>query len=170
MGAAASATAAPILYNINFTGGSPLPTSGQFTYDSATEQFSAFIVTWNAVSFNLTAAANDPNVTGTCNTAAANSADYFSYLNGNGCATKVWDGTTNLGLNLFFVGSHTATDRASAAAIVPMFFPLLTITSGGFTISEAPEPSSLVLMLAGGALVAWRRRNRNTHFQGTSQP
>jgi hypothetical protein len=49
-GAAASLSASPVLYNFNFTGGSPNAT-GSFDYDSSTNMFSNVIVTWSGVQF-----------------------------------------------------------------------------------------------------------------------
>ena len=52
--------AAQITYNIEFTTTSgTAPSSGSFAYDPSTG-FSAFIVQWEGVTFNLTSAANAP--------------------------------------------------------------------------------------------------------------
>lgn len=164
--AAASATAAPVAYNITFTetSGGTAPTSGSFLYDSATETFSSFIIEWNARSFDLTSSANSPAVSGPCNTAAANSADFFTYLAGaTPCASRVWNASevaTTFSFRSFSLGGGR--------------FPIASATSpdglidasgrGAFSVSlagaatEVPEPSSWVLMLSGGTLVAWRRR------------
>jgi len=40
--------------------GTLLPTSGSFTYDSTADTFSDFDVTWNGVTYDLTASANSP--------------------------------------------------------------------------------------------------------------
>ena len=58
---AASANADSINYTIQFTTTSgTAPTSGSFTYDSATSLFSNFLVEWDIYNFDLTAAANAP--------------------------------------------------------------------------------------------------------------
>jgi hypothetical protein len=41
-------------------GPGPLPTSGSFTYDDSTNQFSSFQVVWEGNAFDLTASANSP--------------------------------------------------------------------------------------------------------------
>jgi len=87
VGAAAPASAA-MLYNINFTGGSPNAT-GSFLYDSGTPAFTNFIVTYNGHTNDLTAAANNPNLFGTCDTAAPNAADFFAALQGT-CGPMLW--------------------------------------------------------------------------------
>lgn len=53
-------------YDISFTltSGTLLPTSGSFTYDSTTPQFTNFIVDWDSLVFNLTSSANNPTVVG----------------------------------------------------------------------------------------------------------
>lgn len=99
VGAPASVSAAPILYNIHFTtsgiGLSGIgPSSGSFLYDSATTRFASFTVQWNSLSFDLTSSANAPKVSGACDTANPNSADFFSYLMSGytGCRLNDWGG------------------------------------------------------------------------------
>lgn len=88
VGEVGTANASPITYIINFSGGSPNPTYGQFTYDSGAalgNQFSAFTVEWNALSFNLTASANNPfdiPLGGFGCTNVPTSATFFALLNG----------------------------------------------------------------------------------------
>ena len=79
VGAAASATAAPILYNINFTGGTPNATDS-FLYDSAAalgSQFGNFNVSWSGFSFDLTSSANSPTTGGTGCPSSPTSATFF---------------------------------------------------------------------------------------------
>src|ERR1700731_2325351 len=48
-------------YTIHFIGFQTLPTAGSVTYDSdLANPFSAFLVTWNGFTFDLTSSANDP--------------------------------------------------------------------------------------------------------------
>jgi hypothetical protein len=49
---------ASTLYDITFTGETPLPTTASFLYDSTTG-FSQFFLTWDGVAFDLTTAANN---------------------------------------------------------------------------------------------------------------
>ena len=51
-------------YNITFTGGSPNPTMGSFTYDSTNPQFSNYTVIWDGITFDLTSSANSPTIIG----------------------------------------------------------------------------------------------------------
>jgi hypothetical protein len=51
-----------VAYNITFTGIGVLPAAGSFIYDPDTTTFSSFFVTWDNISFDLTAAANHPTV------------------------------------------------------------------------------------------------------------
>ena len=59
---AGPAAAAFIHYNITFTGSTSAGTlpSGSFDYDSAAPSFANFVVQWDGVTFDLTAAANNP--------------------------------------------------------------------------------------------------------------
>jgi hypothetical protein len=58
--APAAHTGTKTTYNITFTGGSPNPTMGSFTYDSTNPQFSNFTVLWDGITFDLTSSANSP--------------------------------------------------------------------------------------------------------------
>lgn len=169
VGAGASATAAPILYNINFTGGSPNPTSGSFQYDPSTFTFSSFLVTWNTFTFDLTAAANSPySIAGTCATAAPDGQDVFNWLIATTpCGPHDWRADPN---------AFTPSQYFSLGPQVPMsnevfLFtvqsgpggPPAAFTEGTFTVTAAvPEPSSLPLVLTGCAWLAWRRRSHTT--------
>jgi hypothetical protein len=64
-GAAGSMRASPILYNFNFTGGSPNAT-GSFDYDplATTNPFSSFVVTGDGFAFDFTSTANGQTATG----------------------------------------------------------------------------------------------------------
>ena len=89
LGALSSAHAAPMKYNIQFTTtwGSPTPASGSFFYDPDVPVFSGFVVVWNGISFNMTAAANNPSALGTCNTAGNGAADTFDFLLNQNCGS-----------------------------------------------------------------------------------
>jgi hypothetical protein len=89
---ASGAFAVPVPYVIHFTttSGSPAPTSGSFTYDSAAAlgaQFTAFVVVWDGLTFDLTSAANAGGFSLGCgadmlNSAIVNSATAFAILSG----------------------------------------------------------------------------------------
>jgi hypothetical protein len=103
VGAAATATASPIPYNINFTGGSPNPTAGSFIYDADSPLFTSFTVIWQGISFDLSApannhfSANNAFSGGVCDTVGNNAADAFAYLSNPTCGS----GATNDGWTAF---------------------------------------------------------------------
>jgi hypothetical protein len=171
VGAAASATASPILYTINFTTTSGLaPTAGSFFYDSATTTFSSFIVAWNGVTLNLTASANSPIVGGVCDvgTAGGTGFDSFSYLSNPTCGSGNFEsGWSALSDPLISTFSFSRNDNASIDSIgISSAFAAGTSTrvrgAGSFAIAPAaiPEPSTIGLLLSGGVLLAWRRKQR----------
>jgi hypothetical protein len=49
---------------ISFTGTGLLPTSGSFTYDNTTTQFTSFQVVWDGITFDLLSSANSPQIIG----------------------------------------------------------------------------------------------------------
>ena len=86
--------------NINFslTGGSPAP-SGSFTYNTTTNSFTTFTVSWAGILFDLTARVNAPSVNGTptspC-TGSATPANIFQDLtNPSQCASVYWQAVYN---------------------------------------------------------------------------
>lgn len=166
-GAAASATAAPVAYNMSFTSVFSLPITGSFNFDSTTQSFSAFVVSFNGDTIDLTLAANTPTIANACATPATDTADYFSYLLGTAptaCGSQSWI-AFNLAGTLppqyrFRLGNFDAratTDHAGSGSGG-------LIDSGTFTTAVAqapvPEPSSFALMAAGVALLSWQRRTR----------
>ncbi len=173
LGAAASATAAPILYNINFTTTSGIaPTAGSFTYDSAIPlSFTSFIVQWNSFSFDLTSTANAPFLEASCATPSPDGVDLFGYLSGLcGISGRTWHGERAGAFALFSVGNGGGGIAVAAILGLPVLDPFdAAFANGFFTISQAtPEPSTSWLMLAGGALLAWRRRR--TVRSGMEEP
>ncbi len=162
VGLAASSSAAPITYNINFTGGSPTPSSGSFGYDSATQTFNFFTVVRNSFSYDLTGQANAPNLVGSCDTLSPNATDTFAWLQSGGCRPQIWTAVQSFGSQQFMFGSllfdlpnDIRLIQTRSASSSTTF-----VTNGNFTIAPAavPEPSSTALMLAGGAALVWRRR------------
>lgn len=78
-----SASAAPITYDITFSGGGPNPVSGSFIYDStAAMPFSNFKVVWQGVNFDLTESVGIPFVGSACNTSANNGVDFSTLFPG----------------------------------------------------------------------------------------
>ncbi len=175
-GAFTDAAAAPILYNINFTGGSPNPTSGSFKYDPTTtiNPFSEFTVVWNSFTFDFTPTANStlPLIIGNCDTIETSTFDLFNALSGNcGGGSRGWS-SSHLGLTGFFsfvVGSSPDVMYMGIDATTNV---ATTGFSGGlFDITPAvPEPSTYALLLSGGALMlVTGRRIRDSQGKGTKK-
>ena len=172
VGAAATASAGPILYNINFTTASGIaPTSGSFLYDdAAANPFASFLVVWNGITFDLTAAANDPILSNGCDPATPGTAtghDSFAALFtvGTPCTgPREWRAVKAAPTVVGFYdnvqnGSDPALSVTGVAPAIPgsqVFF-----ANGGFSaLAAVPEPSQAWPMLGGGVLLAvWRRRN-----------
>ena len=171
-------------YVINFTttSGSPTPASGSFTYDSSNPLFSNFLVTWNGLTFDLTALANAPGLgligcTGESRTPAYG----FSLLSQSlaGCApTYTWAAMT---LSFMPAANFSFNALVGSGAISPVFIPCSqcdtvnggspapnlpggqVIASGTWSISPVPEPASIILTTTGllGLLGARRKLRPN---------
>lgn len=176
-GVAASAQAAPVLYNIVFAPNPGLvQPSGSFQYDAATGQFSAFTVSAGGQTFDLSVPANSPGgtVDGVCNLAPPdfNGYDAFAFLDQQTCNDFAEWIFTNSGVSVTFTFSGAELAAPGLAAGIYFtsevrlggsFIPTLR-DQGTFQISPAsvPEPSSLVLMLGCGVLLAVRLGRRRS--------
>ena len=171
VGAAATASAGPILYNINFTTASGIaPTSGSFLYDdAAANPFASFLVVWNGMSFDLTASANHPTVTNGCDPATPGTAtgqDSFAALFtvGTPCSGPLeWRAIRDIP-NSVFIFSDNLQNVSDPALTVSGQGPAnsqIATANGSFSaVAAVPEPSQAWLMFGGGVLLAvWRRRN-----------
>jgi hypothetical protein len=161
-------------YDINFSGGSPNPTSGSFTWDSTIDQFTAFAVTFESTPFNLLSAANSPgNVqgcgtqAGTNNSIPGSALDSFDMMTNPGGACG--SGTTSGWLvdNGFLFFAHSTSGPCSGVCSMGIDDSASgpPITSGTFSASVAPEPDTLTSTIGGGALLmlaAWKRRRRRS--------
>ncbi len=180
LGALSTAHAAPVKYNIQFatTSGGPAPTSGSFFYDPDVPVFSNFLVVWNGISFNMTAAANNPRFAwGACNTAGNGAADTFDFLLNQNCGsgqyfngwasdTQDWGaGIVNsvFGFQRIDDGSFP-TDQIVFDVSETTTFGEINMAEGTFSISLAeapvPEPATLSMLTAAAALLAVRFRMR----------
>jgi hypothetical protein len=163
-----AAVASPITYNISFSPvfGVPLPTSGSFVYDSAlgpNSRFTLFSVVWGGLSFDLRTAANTPFVGGTCGTAT--SASTFSLLTtsmpcGPTSQMPFWNGIG--GSTAGFTFADLSADNSSEILINAQGNgPASASANGNFTVAPAagtvPEPGTLLLMITGAGLIAFRR-------------
>ncbi len=173
-GLAPAATASPVSYTINFTATSgTAPASGQFSYDSAQaagSKFSLFTVVADGITFNLTSSANAPifaNPGGIC------SNDVFNFLStGSACATHIagdpqWVVAASAPIELVFEFLDLSADSQNglriAGDIQGLPFADRATGRGSWTItavstSATPEPASLMLVLAGGALLLLRKQ------------
>lgn len=180
LGALSSAHAAPVKYNIQFTTtfGSPTPASGSFFYDPDVPVFSGFLVVWNGISFNMTAAANNPQfASGACNTAGNGAADTFDFLLNQNCGSGQYFNGWAANTQDFGVGPISSvfdfqridngsfpTDQIVFEAVEITLSGDVTAAQGTFSISLAetpvPEPATLSLLTAAAALLAVRLRMR----------
>lgn len=171
--AVAPLDAGPIQYSINFTATlGTAPTNGSFFYDASApvgSQFSSFTVTWDGIQFDLTRPANLPSFAsdgGTCDD------NVFAFLEtGSACANHhvglpVWGGdnfTRNPDADFYFVDQDAAnTGLLEITAYTPSMATQPNESDEGvFTItpltSTVPEPSSLMLVLAGGGWLLLKR-------------
>uniref|UniRef100_Q020Y6 Ice-binding protein C-terminal domain-containing protein n=1 Tax=Solibacter usitatus (strain Ellin6076) TaxID=234267 RepID=Q020Y6_SOLUE len=163
--------AAPIQYSIAFNGGSPTPTAGSFTYDAVTTQFSSFLVDWHGATFDLTISANSPIGSNGC---SATAAQFFAVMTGGpgacaGTNTLGWlAAITSPGQGAFAIsdtgtGSGPPVVGIGNQTVSPALLTVSTSTSGSFLVTEvtqAPEPSSLVLAVGGIVLLGFTRRTR----------
>jgi hypothetical protein len=165
-----SLTATPITYTINFTTtGGVAPTSGSFTYDAAAaigSHFTNLDVVWGGEIFDLTFAANEPYLEGDlpgCSQGPYNSASSFTLLGGSLCTptnVTTWDIQANQPMAIVtFLDGVTA---EFSDALFQDFTTTIAFTSGHgtFSITAAPEPSTMGLVGVGGAWLVWKRRQR----------
>ena len=169
---APAANANPTNYIFDFTGSPPFPTAASFTYDSSTQTFSSFLVTWDNYTFDLTGSANAPIVTGApCGTLTGGAAS-FALLSG-ACALDTVDWfahvspTPEFGLTTFDANGNLILVWANSS---PVTYPYY-VAGGTWTIDDnpdtddpdnapVPEPSSASLIasaLVSGASVARKR-------------
>lgn len=153
------------------------PPTGTFVFDDTTQQFTSFTVVWHGLTFDLTAAANNPTI-----------------YNRDGCSPSLSGADLSLALLTTCVGrpgiagNNALFSASTAQAPGPAFMefvafdidesftagfigfstgpPTIAATriAGNFTSSVTgttvtPEPSSIALMLAGiGVLLVMRKR------------
>ena len=163
-------------YAITFTlnpGYTLLPASGSFTYDSTNPQFSNFLVSWAGVTFDLTAAANAPDVRGSGCTGEASTPSFgFAIISqsASGCSNPIgyyWGalvdggGYAEFGFGLYNANSGVTQDVF--ITIVHAFDSGGPSATGNWSITPSstvttPEPSALVLLGIGiFALLGIRR-------------
>jgi hypothetical protein len=171
-----SADAAPMDYTINFALGNAsngiVPTSGSFTFDSANNLFSNFVVEWEGLTFDLTSEANTPSIQGnvsSCLGSATGGDASFLLLSGAcGSFSTRWEAALGVvgDASFAFIGNEPGTGGFFQIRDTLILNPTrnaLAYGSWDITQGEAdvPEPATLSLSLsalAALALVQWRRR------------
>jgi hypothetical protein len=166
--------ASPVLYDIDFTAFNfmgPAPTSASFDFDAsaaAGSQFSDFTVVWQGITFDLTAAANNPvardSITSACIPSLDSAGFFAGLLNPSNCfsLSTTWDANAFPGGMASF---GIETDAPSDANSLQVDVQESTTYSGSgessqgrWTITATPEPSaSPVLLMAAVALLASKR-------------
>jgi hypothetical protein len=166
------AFAAPLAYNINFitNSGSPAPTSGSFTYDSALAdgaQFSDFLVDWDGFTFDFLTLANSGGTNLGCDPGA--SIAIFDMMSDPAGACPGTPNVLQWGADdITLAPRFSFSDEGNPASGHNMNLSLrLALPSpgagagGSWSITrndaQTPEPSSFILVLAGGALLALKR-------------
>lgn len=169
-------------FTISFptTVGAPSPVSGSFTFDSTIPQFSNFLVSWDGVTFDLTAAANAPltpplgspstGCTGESSTPAYGFVLMSQTAAGcNGATVYAWRGDKNTGattaefrfglLTAAPTGLITGFDAIHACGPAGCLAPGPEDNAHGtWLITPVPEPASALLFAAG--LLALRSARR----------
>ena len=152
--------AALVTHEMVFSGGSPTPTSGSFTYDTTSMQFTFFSIKWNGANINLLPSANSPVTQN--NPSAGGTVPYFSQHDLFVALTEGWrlpDGrvlnntwvvyppnppgnvfSSNLALHLFVDNEGVVTGGEYPN---PDF--TATYTFGTFTVVRKPSTSALSL-------------------------
>ena len=163
------AAAGPINYAINFTltSGSPLPTSGSFTYNSLSSTFTNFDIVFSGYTLDLTVMANsyvfvpysDPCYAGS----TTGSQEMFLLLTScstdSTVATPVWNSEIAVeGYAFQFMGyvGNSSPLNLGLATVGGAPPPYLT-AFGGFQAAATPEPGTCALLVAGLCLVTWKR-------------
>jgi hypothetical protein len=164
---AGAARAVPVtwtLHNVSFVDGATA--SGSFTYDAATQVYTAWNITTTAtVNPSAIGFTSLPGATYTTN--GYTNASTSSYLNASSFGVRNLPGPGILQFGLVFAkpltdAGGTVALKASSGGFesTPSGFASRPVVAGtGSVVSAVPEPASAVLMLAGVmGLAAWQRR------------
>jgi hypothetical protein len=158
------------LYNINFTlttliEGSPVLPTGSFAYDPVTG-FSAFIVHWDGVDFDLTSSANSPHLSPTstgCASRASTPQYAFAIMSEalGGCPGYGWVGLVTAGGDTFFAFFVAGSMNYDTIVAQPILIAPSAEANGKSSITAqtdaVPEPSSLGAVLFGTLAIAGKR-------------
>ena len=146
--------------------------SGSFGYDPVSEEFSNFIVTWGNASYDVTTSANSPQLAtspGTGCTSADPTQSYgFALLTQNvtgcgGAPVFLWSGlyygtgsSTFLFINEVEIAPLTVLNDEIGGADTSVSDPSVyyEIAEGSWSLTDLPEPGTLVTMLLGALAFA----------------
>lgn len=154
--------------------GGTAPSAGSFTYDGST--FTNFTVTWEGLTFDLTAAANAPFIDGEgCDSEASNPQFGFVLMSqaATNCASNSaysWGGndlppSSGNQTAFFFTLQNglSAQDTIQSGGQAGNTVDTQVQASGTWTITaETPEPASFGLVLLGTLAVGLRRYSRKS--------
>ena len=176
------AIAGSVSYTLNFSASYGVaPISGSFVYENTANSFTSFAVNWDALAFNLTAAANSPSALGVSQVPciAAASGAQASFLAFTSCAGTYggleWDalgGSSDGFISFFFAGQGgfgTPIFQLDITGVGEGINPYAsggTVTStlqGGGNSPGAPEPGTIGLSALGGALLLFAMRRQQNH-------
>jgi len=157
-------------YVVNFSGVGTLPALGIFSYDPSTPLFSNFVVSWNDTLFDLTSAANAPNIGGACAGATSSPETGFALMDHSMCGGLFsrWFGNQDAASSTFGFYNETLALPAQTGATILATGPgsndpfsffgagewTLTELPGGPVPPSAPEPSTAMLVLLAGLIIA----------------
>lgn len=162
--------AAPVLYEISFTpDNGPAPTSGSFTYDADTTQFSEFLVVTRGISFDFTPFVNSGGFSGFslfgCPTPDT-SAGVAEWLLSTGCDKQysVQQSFGALMTVILYEGGSVGGDTLVAVSSASPGLPVLD--GGRFSVAAAvPEPTTAITLAIGTAALAALRKRRSSSSQ-----
>lgn len=169
-------------YTIQFIGvpaNGILPTAGGFTYDPDTATFSSFLVIWDGITFDLTSAANAPDISGFpgaphCLGGLTGGAASFALLTGS-CESigAFWGGDTqaNHQANFEFSSFDPSNDSMILVRDHLDSGPALQGTGGSTDWAvtavstpapapPVPEPSAAILLLTTLSMAGLARRRK----------